>query len=65
MQSTGIPAHYRQLTREQILSRWQGQNRPQCHVELVRLYEPQPQTRFAGEAVLYLQERRLTHPRCV
>ena len=38
MQSTGIPAHYRQLTREQILSRWQGQNRPQCHVELVRLY---------------------------
>jgi len=55
MQSTGIPAHYRQLTREQILTRWQGQDRPRCHVELVRLYEPQPQTVFAGEAVLYLQ----------
>ena len=55
MQSTGIPAHYRQVTREQILSRWQGQDRPRCHVELVRLYEPQPQTVFAGEADLYLQ----------
>ncbi|KPV54342.1 hypothetical protein SE17_04400 [Kouleothrix aurantiaca] len=55
MQSTGIPAHHRQLTRQQILTRWQGQDRPRCHVELVRLYEPQPQTVFAGEAVLYLQ----------
>ena len=55
MPSTGIPAHYRQLTRQQILTRWQGQDRPRCHVELVRLYEPQPQTVFAGEAVLYLQ----------
>jgi hypothetical protein len=50
-----LPTHYRQLTRDQILARWPGQQRPLCHVELIRLYDPRPQTMFIGEATLYLQ----------
>lgn len=47
MLAYAIPAQYRQLTRDQILAGWVGQQRPRCHVELIRLFEPQPQTVFA------------------
>ncbi len=49
-----IPENYRQLSREQIASRFAGQERPRCHVQLIRLEESAPRVVFEGERELYL-----------
>lgn len=52
---TSIPSTYRQLTRQQILTGFVGQERPRAHVQLIQLNEAAPQTVFEGERELYLQ----------
>lgn len=49
-----IPENYRQLTRDQILTRFAGQERANCYVRLIRLEDPEPRLVYEGEKELYL-----------
>ena len=50
-----IPPTHRQLSRQQILTEFTGQERPLAHVQLIRLDDPAPTIVFEGEREIYLQ----------
>jgi len=49
-----MPQDYQQLTKAEIVARFQSQQRPRVFVQLLRLYEPEPVTVFQGELELSL-----------